>query len=292
VKRENAVKSMTGFGEARFSDGAADYRFCISSVNHKFLDISVRLPDEMSLLEPWIKSAIRAGLGRGRVSVSAEKSGGEHAEIRVNCKAAAGYIKSLKELSRKFSLKEEISPVELMKLPGVVTVEKPDTPAAALQDKVKPALKRAMSDFILSREEEGEKLGQAMKRSAARVSKLSASIEKRAGVSSRKKSAVLKKKIKEAGLNPSEGGFASEIANIVNRLDIEEEIVRLNSHIEQFSEALESKPSGVRLEFILQEILRESNTIAAKSQDLTITKKIIEIKTELQRLKEQVQNVE
>ena len=293
MNKKNAVKSMTGFGEAWFSDGSSDYRIYISSVNHKFLDISARLPDEMAPLEQAVRSRIRAGIARGRVSVVVEKSGGdENIEVRLNRGAAEKYIESLNELSRLFNLKTEASPAFLLKLPGVVSAAKAFPDSVQLQKSFEPAFKKAMAEFIAMRETEGENLEKSMRRSMKAVCSHSAAIEKRAGIASRRKTSLLKSKIREAGINPSAGAFASEIVNLVNRLDINEEIVRLDSHISQFNGALSKNPSGIKLEFMLQEILREANTIAAKSQDVLITKRIIEIKTELQKLREQVQNIE
>ncbi len=284
---------MTGFGEAWFSAASSDYRIYISSVNHKFLDISARLPDEMAALEQAVRSRIRAGIARGRVSVIVERSGGEeNIEVLLNRGAAEKYIESLNELSRLFNLKTEASPAFLLKLPGVVSAAKAFPDSVQLQKSFEPAFKKAMAEFIAMRKTEGENLEKSMRRSIKAVCGHSAAIEKRAGVASRRKTSLLKSKIREAGINPSAGAFASEIVNLVNRLDINEEIVRLDSHISQFNGALSKNPSGIKLEFMLQEILREANTIAAKSQDVLITKRIIEIKTELQKLREQVQNIE
>ncbi len=293
MSKKNAVKSMTGFGEARFSDGSSEYRITISSVNHKFLDISVRLPEQMSSLEQSVKNCVRAGVKRGRVSAAVEKSGrGEEIKITLNKKAARHYIKSIKELSSEFNLKEEINPVLLLNLPGTVAVEKDCPSSEKLRKKFEPALNDALSDFSAMREAEGANLSRAMRRSVDAAARRVSSVEKRAGAASKKKAAHLRSKIRDAGLNPSEDSFASEIVNLANRMDITEETVRLNSHILQFNETLSNKPSGIKLEFILQEMLREANTIAAKSQDAVITRKVIEIKTELQKLKEQVQNIE
>lgn len=293
MNKKNAVKSMTGFGEARFSDGSSEYRLCISSLNHKFLDISARLPDQMSSLEQRIKDSVRAAVKRGRISVVVEKSGGgEDVRITVNKRASEQYIKSLKELSGEFNLKGEINPVLLLNLPGAVTVERDYPSPVELRKKIEPALKKALAEFCGMRESEGANLSRAMQRSVDAAARRVSAVEKRAGVASRKKAAQLRAKLREASVNSSEGAFASEIVNLINRMDITEETVRLNSHVLQFNETLLKKPSGIKLEFILQEMQREANTMAAKSQDAVIARKVIEIKTELQKLKEQVQNIE
>ncbi len=293
MNKRNAVKSMTGFGEAVFSAGASDYRLSVSSVNHRFLDISLRIPEELQTLEQSIRDRVRERINRGRVSVLIEKSGGgEDFELVVNPGAAKKYIESMRELSRLFDLKFETNPGFLLKLPGVVSNVKAHSSSDKLRKNLDPALKEALTAFISMREAEGENLQKSMQRSIDAVAGHSLAIKKRAAAASGKKTLYLNSRIREAGLDPSSGAFASEIVNLVNRMDINEEIVRLDSHILQFNGALSKKPSGIKLEFILQEILRESNTIGAKSQDAEITKRIIEIKTELQKLREQVQNIE
>ncbi len=293
MKKSNKLKSMTGFGEGRFSTGDKDYRISISSVNHKFLDISVRLPEEMSVIEAQIKKFIRAKLKRGRVSVVVERSrGGDDLEVEINTLTAKKYVDCLRNLSKDLPLEKKIDPVGLLSLPGVAAAFRSKTDPEKFYASLMPCLKKALAAFLAMREAEADNLKKDISSCLNLISSSCARIEKRAAADRSKKSARLKTKISEAGFNPSDGAFASEVVNLLNRLDINEEIVRLNSHIGQFSKTLSERPSGIKLEFILQEMLRESNTIASKSQDISITNRTIEIKTELQKLREQVQNIE
>lgn len=292
-KKPKLLQSMTGFGEAVFSDGKSFYRIYLYSVNHRFLELTARLPDEALFLEAEFKKFARAALRRGRVSLVVEKSGeGVEPEISIDKKAAGKYISGIRELAADFGLKGGIDPVALLCLPGVARAAGKKPSGERMKREAPKALRNALRSLVSMRESEGANLEKSIQRSIEALSRYSASLSKRAGLSRRRKMKVLKAKIAEAGAEPSESGFASEIANLVNRLDVTEEIERLNSHINQFTGVLSGSPSGIKLDFILQEMLRETNTIAAKSQDILISKKTIEMKTELQKLKEQVQNIE
>ncbi|RPJ45544.1 MAG: YicC family protein [Candidatus Latescibacterota bacterium] len=291
-----AVSSMTGFGrwEARVS--GQSYSVEIRSVNHRYFEISLRLPASLQASEHKVREILQESLSRGRVSVAIDTNGGaSEGEIQINENRVRAYLALAKRLRKEHGLQGEIDLPALLQLPDVL-VSKSRAPG---EDEIWPAIekgiRRALADHTRMRRREGEILAadlrkrlQGMRTSLARVEKRAA---KRAGTALVELKARIAKLLD--GTPANEERLAHEAAFLADRLDCTEEIVRAGSHVEQFLRFLkEGGAVGRQLTFLLQELHREINTIGSKANDAEISREIVLLKEEVERLREQVQNLE
>ena len=293
---------MTGYAQARAEENGLALRVSVRSVNHRFLDLHVRLPEGWEPLEPRLRQRVRQHVRRGHVDVTLRVEPSGPAAVQVNHPLAAAYARAAQELSREFSMPPSVDFVALFRLPGVVTgagvpTEEEVERAAALAGR---CLDEALARLDEMRATEGAALAAEMRGRLASIASHAKEIEALAATLRPEYARRLGERLAELLANTSmdPARLAQEAALLAERSDISEEVTRLRSHLQQFDALLESDPeAGKKLDFLLQEMQRESNTMLSKtpgveSQGLAITDLALEVKAEVERLREQMQNVE
>ena len=296
------IRSMTGFGRGEYSDEISKVTVEIRSVNHRYLDIFVKMPRRYSFAEDTIKSAIKERVHRGKVevSVSVDNIGKSDSDVRLDKELAARYYNVLSELRDRFDFGEEsrVSLSIIAKMPDVIVT----TPAAedeeAMVKRLLGATSKALDDFCSMREAEGEKLAADLSARADIIQGIRDHIEKRAPEIEKEYAAKFKARVEDilGGVyEVPEERIALEAAIFADKANITEELVRLNSHISQLRIFLSSdgkEAIGKKIDFLIQEMNREANTIGSKSNDREITSSMLELKAEIEKVREQVQNIE
>lgn len=296
------IRSMTGFGRGEYSDEISKVTVEIRSVNHRYLDIYVKMPRRYSFAEETIKSAIKERVHRGKVevSVSVDNIGKSDSDVRLDKELASRYYNVLSELRDSFDFGEEsrVSLSLLSKMPDVIVT----TPAAedeeAMAKRLLGATEKALDDFCSMREAEGEKLAADLSARADTIQNIKDHIEKRAPEIEKEYAAKFKARVEEilGGVyEVPEERVALEAAIFADKANITEELVRLGSHISQLRGFLKSdgkEAIGKKIDFLIQEMNREANTIGSKSNDREITSNMLELKAEIEKVREQVQNIE
>ncbi len=295
------MRSMTGFGRASFELAGAPHDVEIRSVNHRYLELRVRLPRALADFEGAVRERIQARVSRGKVdvSVTAPESGGPRPRPVVDEELAATYLRAARSLAAGGGARGALSVGELLQLPGVVRMLEPELAREQVESALLRAVDAAAAAADAMRAAEGAALERELLSRLARVAELAESLAQRASLV---QEAVRERLRRRSAQLTSETGFVDEarlhqeIVLAADRLDVTEEIVRLTSHIAQFREISASAgpgaPVGRRLDFLLQEFGREANTIGSKGSDAPIAHSVVELKTELERIREQVQNVE
>ena len=296
------IRSMTGFGRGEYSDEISKVTVEIRSVNHRYLDIYVKMPRRYSFAEDTIKSAIKERVHRGKVevSVSVDNVGKSDSDVRLDKELAARYYNVLSELRDSFDFGEEsrVSLSLIAKMPDVIVT----TPAAedeeAMAKRLLGATSKALDDFCSMREAEGEKLAADLSARADTIQEIRDHIDKRAPEIEKEYAAKFKARVEEilGGVyEVPEERIALEAAIFADKANITEELVRLGSHISQLRKFLQSdgrEAIGKKIDFLIQEMNREANTIGSKSNDREITSSMLELKAEIEKVREQVQNIE
>jgi uncharacterized protein (TIGR00255 family) len=292
---------MTGFGNARFRVEAWSFELEMRSVNHRHFDARIRLPRLLSSLELAVRERLQGCFARGKVDLSVVVPEGAtpSQRVEVDLAAAREYLKAGRALAESEGVEGTLDTAALLSLPGVSRFVEPTMAGDRLKELALTAVDEALEALLAMRATEGAALARDMLVRLDRVLALSGEIEQRAGLVQESVKERLRKRARqleaETGLL-DDARLHQEIAIAADRMDITEEIVRLRSHIDQFRELIESggpgQPVGRQLEFLLQELSRETNTIGSKGSDAPIAHWVVEMKTELERLREQVQNVE
>lgn len=291
------MKSMTGFGRAKLEKNDRIYNIEIKSVNHKYNDISIKLPRTLSYLEDKIKKTISNNISRGKVDVfiTFENYSNEGKDIIVNKELVKNYMDKFIELANENNLSINIPVTEITKLPEVLTLKDNNADEDIIENELLECLNEAINNFVNMREAEGNKIKEDLER---RISKIEPQIEKISTYSTgliEEYVVKLNERIKEILKTNivDEARLAQEVVIYADKSSVEEEITRLRSHINQFRTMLnEEKPIGKKMDFLIQEMNREINTTGSKSGSLDITNLVIEIKTELEDIREQIQNIE
>jgi uncharacterized protein (TIGR00255 family) len=300
------IYSMTGFAQARVESEGSAVRINLRSVNHRFLDLHLRMPDGFEVFESRIRQAIRNRLRRGHVDVNIYYEAGGTGAIEVNHEIAESYLRAVERLRKEFSVKVEPDLVSLLRLPGVVGA--PGT-AGELQSEekqerlgaqVETCLEQALNKLEVMRRSEGQSLLAEMQGILGRIATRTAEIET---LTERVRPAIanrleirLGELLKGAQVDPIR--LAQEASILAERSDVSEELARLRSHVEQFGKLLVGAgEAGKKLDFLLQEMQREANTLLSKtpgveSEGLAITGLALEVKSDIEKLREQAQNVE
>lgn len=291
------IKSMTGYGKSEQTIDSLNVTVEIKSVNHRYFEFSARVPREYGFLEEKLKKYCNSLITRGKVEcyVSVEDLEESEMEVNVNETLAAGYVKALKELSERFGLKDDISAVTLSRYPDVITLHKASEDEERIWNAVKTVAETAVSKFIEMRETEGSKLRGDILSRADYIIECVEFIEGRSPETVREYNEKLKQRMKEllGDASVDEQRLLNEAAIYADKIAVDEETVRLRSHISQLREFMNSNEAiGRKLDFLVQEINREANTIGSKAQDVDIAKKVIAIKAEVEKIREQVQNIE
>ena len=291
------IKSMTGYGKSEQTIDSLNVTVEIKSVNLRYFEFSARVPREYGFLEEKLKKYCNSLITRGKVEcyVSVEDLEEREMEVNVNETLAAGYVKALKELSERFGLKDDISAVTLSRYPDVITLHKASEDEERIWNAVKTVAETAVSKFIEMRETEGSKLRGDILSRADYIIECVEFIEGRSPETVREYNEKLKQRMKEllGDAAVDEQRLLNEAAIYADKIAVDEETVRLRSHISQLREFMNSSEAiGRKLDFLVQEINREANTIGSKAQDVDIAKKVIAIKAEVEKIREQVQNIE
>lgn len=292
------IKSMTGFGRGESTDGIHNFNIEIKTVNHRYNDMVLKIPKHLSYLEEKIKRRIKNRISRGRVEVyiNLEYISQSAMEVKVDIPLAKAYKSGLELILEELNLKDEIKLSHIMSLSEIIKTERKELDEDITWDCLKTALDKALEKVIDMREKEGVILKRDMEYQVEKIKKMVKEIEKRSPLVVEEYKEKLKERIRELlddEYNLDEERLNNEIAFFADKSDINEEIVRLNSHINQFLQTLENGESiGRKLDFIIQEMNREINTIGSKASDLVIGNYVIDIKSELEKMREQAQNVE
>jgi uncharacterized protein (TIGR00255 family) len=295
------IRSMTGFGRAGFEVDGSGFEVEVRSVNQRHLDTRVRLPRSLSDHEGLVKARIQARLQRGKIDCSVSPVGGGTSPGRpeLDREVAEGYVAAARELAQRFGLADDLSTARLLGLAGVMRfVEKGPAPEA-LAAALGAAVDAAVTGLDAMRAAEGAALARELEGRLVRIEDLVACFESRAAdvlAAARARLRRRSEQIREETGLQDEARLYQEIVIAADRLDITEELVRLRSHIAQFrgilAQGSAAEPVGRRLEFLLQEFGREANTVGSKASDAALSHQVVELKNELERIREQVQNVE
>lgn len=292
------IKSMTGFGRANIVD-KNNYSFSIEmrSVNHRYLDLNIRMPKSIISLEEKIRSAVGERLSRGKVDIFITYKNYEcgNSEAVLNTALADSYIKCLKQISDRYDIKNDIPLSLISKFPEVVRLEEKEEDLETIWIGLRNALNDALDLLVDMRLREGKKLREDIilkcnyiKEMVNKVANISPEVVKQYRIKLSERLAELSDNIPV-----DENRIAMEVAVFADKASIDEEITRLYSHINQLTETLDLNESiGRKLDFIVQEMNREANTIASKSQNIEITNLILNVKNEIEKIREQVQNIE
>ena len=291
------VRSMTGYGHAQKNLHGKDITVEIKSVNHKFFDFSARTPRGYSFIEDKIRSFVKERVARGKIDVyvSIVNVDETAADVVLNESLAAGYVAALRELGAKFGLIDDISVSTVARYSDVFTVRKKTEDEDEIWADVSSVLDEAIGGFIAMREAEGVKLCDDVMSRMNSILAIVTKIEERSPQTLADYSARLRAKIEELKGDTAvdEQRLLTEIAIFADKIAVDEETVRLRSHFDQMSSMLSSGEAvGRKLDFIVQEMNREANTIGSKAQDAEIAHMVVEIKAEIEKIREQIQNIE
>lgn len=290
--------SMTGFGRGEFKND--NYHFLVEckTINHKYCDINVRLPRKISFLEDKIRNYVKNFVKRGRVDlyIKLDLIGSEDVNLKFDDKLATQYVNILKEIKEKFDLQDDISVMNVAKFPEIVKCEEKEEDEDLYWSMLKEALDMSMEKLTQMRKEEGEKLAIDTIERCDILANLIDEIEKHSNTVVDEYREKLNNRISEILENPSiidENRLAQEVAIFADKSSITEEIVRFRSHIEQLRKTVEKNDSiGRKIDFLIQEMNREVNTTGSKSSNINITNLVVEVKSELEKIREQIQNIE
>lgn len=293
------LKSMTGYGKSEFLDNNYDLFFEIKTVNHKFLDIQIRMPYFLNFCEDSIKSLIKSKISRGRVDVfirGSQTFTDENSTMKVNYNLAKAYFDSYKDLSEFLGIENSISLGHIIKNDHVIEVKNDDVDDEYLMENVLKAVETALDELITMRAVEGENLTEYFVELLKYIEENVENIKKEAPAVLEFQISKLREKLKEftGELTETEiNRLNAEVIFYTDKLDISEEISRLSSHLKNFKKYLDlNEPIGKKFEFLLQEINREVNTIGSKSSNYLIANYVVEIKVTIEKLREQIQNIE
>ena len=291
------VKSMTGFGAARGASGKMEITVELKSVNNRYLDCSVKIPRVYMSLEEPIKAVVQKSISRGKVDVyvSIDTSKADDVEITVNRPLAAAYISALRSMAKEFSLSDNITAMDLTKFPDVLQANKQEADIEQLASDICCVLEAAVSDFEDMRSREGAKLSGDISARLCEIEKLAFLVEEaspRSVAEYRKKLETRMSEILQTA-DVDQTRILTEAALFADRVAVNEEIVRLRSHVDQLRELLKSpEPVGRKIDFLVQEFNREANTIGSKGNDTEMSKVVVDLKAEIEKIREQAQNIE
>ena len=291
------IKSMTGFGRAQETVDGMTVTVELKSVNHRYFEFTAKVPRTYGFLEEKLKSFLNARVSRGKMEcyVSIENLEESDMEVVVNPSLAKGYVDALRTLSETFGLKEDYSAISIAKFPDVLTLRKAPADEEKIWNAVQKVTELAVERFVTMRETEGEKLRADILSKADTILEHVAFVESRSPQTVREYHEKLRQRMEELLENTQvdEQRLLTEAAIFADKVAVDEETVRLRSHISQLREFLNAdEPIGRKLDFLVQEMNRESNTIGSKAQDVEIAKRVIAIKAEVEKIREQVQNIE
>ncbi|NLT95592.1 MAG: YicC family protein [Clostridia bacterium] len=288
---------MTGYGRGEAENEAKKFTVEIKSINHRYLEVIVKQPKQYMLLEDKIRRLVQEYIKRGRVEIyiKVEETGLKKQEVKVDKENAIAYYNSLKDLADFLQISPNVNIYQLATLPDVIKVEEMEEDLEDIWVVMEKAHIKALEQLTAMREAEGQSLKNDLIQRIILLQDLSAKIERRSPVVVEEYRERLQNRLKELMTDTSfdETRFNQEIVYFAEKCNITEELVRLKSHFQQFLNSLESAESiGRKLDFLVQELNRETNTIGAKANDLEISQLVVEMKSEIEKIREQVQNIE
>ena len=291
------MKSMTGYGRARQVLHGRTVTVELRAVNHRYLDCTVKAPRQFGFLDDAVKKAAAARIARGKteIYVSVETDEGGDLSVTVNHALAERYLAALRELSEKYGLRDDVTVMSLAKLPDVLGSERIEQDADELTQDVLTVFAEACDGFDQMREREGEKLAEDVRNRASVIETLVGEVEKRSPervAEYREKLLARMREVLES-TDIDETRIVTEAAIYADKTAVDEETVRLRSHLHQLDGMLnEVKSVGRKLDFLVQEMNREANTIGSKANDVEMAQTVVNIKSEIEKIREQIQNIE
>jgi len=288
---------MTGYGRAAGASGKLLITIELRSVNNRFLDCSVKMPRAYAAVEERLKKTVQAAISRGKldVFVTVDASQADDVELSVNEALAEAYVKAIRETAARFGLPDDSTATTIVRMPDVLNVKKREADMDALGDDMDAILREAIADFDAMRLREGEKLERDVLSRLGEIERLTGVVEERSPQTVAEYRERLLARMNEvlgsAGID--ENRILTEAAIFADRTAVAEETVRLRSHIAQFREiAASGEPVGRKLDFLIQEFNREANTIGSKANDAELARTVVDMKAEIEKIREQIQNIE
>lgn len=291
------IKSMTGFGRCEISEAERKFTVELKGVNHRYLDVNVRMPKKLNFFETSIRNLLKQYVQRGKVDIfiTYEDFSEGQVSLKYNETLAGEYLKYFKQMEETFSLENDVRVSALSRYPEVLTMEEHTINEEELWNGLKRALEGAFTQFVETRSVEGENLKADIMEKLNEMLGLVDKVEKRSPEIIAEYTAKLSAKVKEllGDAQIEEGRIASEVVIFADKICTDEETVRLRSHIEHMKSTLDEKEGiGRKLDFIAQEMNREANTILSKANDLEVSNYAIDLKTGIEKIREQIQNIE
>lgn len=291
------MKSMTGFGRSEFQNDLYKFTVEMKSVNHRYLDFNFKIPKKLGALEAGMRSVLKEYMQRGKVDVfvTYENYTQDRVNLKYNHDIAGQYLAYLRRMEEEFSLKNDVTVSVLSKFPEVFAMEELSADEEELWSALEPVVRKAAEAFVQSREKEGVHLQKDLLEKLDAMYARVLEIEKRSPQITREYREKLEKKMKELleDTQIEESRIAAEVILFADKICTDEETVRLKSHIENMKQVLQSfEGIGRKLDFIAQEMNREANTILAKANDIATSNVAIDLKTEIEKVREQIQNIE
>ena len=291
------IRSMTGYGRARETINNRDITVELRSVNNRFLDCTVKIPRIYTCCEDAIKARVQKAITRGKVDVFVTiiSVGAEATAVTVNRDLAAGYVKALRSMAEDYALRDDMSVMNVARFPDVLTVTKADEDMESLSADICSVLDQALAGYTSMRETEGQKLREDIDGRLNTIEELTKKIELRSPKTVAEYRERLTAKMKEVlqSTTIEESRILMEAAVYADKVAVDEETVRLHSHVAQLRAMLENGGViGRKADFLIQELNRESNTIGSKCCDLEITEDVVSLKAEIEKIREQIQNIE
>ena len=291
------IKSMTGFGRCEVQKDSRKFTVELKSVNHRYLDVNIRMPKKLNFFETAIRTLLKSYANRGKVDIfiTYEDLSQAQVSVKYNAALAAEYLKYLKQMEEEFGLENDVRVSTLSRYPEVFTMEEQSEDEEELWNGLKEALEGAFGQFVETRKTEGENLKKDILSKLDLLSEQIGYIEERSPQIVAEYRAKLEDKMKEllADTQIEESRIAAEVILFADKICTDEEVVRLKSHISHMRNTLEEQDEiGRKLDFIAQEMNREANTILSKANDIEVSDRAISLKTEIEKIREQIQNIE
>lgn len=291
------IKSMTGFGRCEIQQDSKKFTVELKSVNHRYLDVNIRMPKKLNFFETSIRTLLKSYANRGKVDIfiTYEDLSQAQSSVKYNPLIAAEYMKYFKQMEEEFGLESDISVSALARFPEVLTMEEQVEDEEELWNGLKKALEGAFAQFVETRITEGENLKKDILAKLTFLEQEVSAVEERSPQIVAEYRQKLEEKVAEllADTQMEENRLAAEVILYADKICTDEEVVRLKSHIQHMRATLEEKEGiGRKLDFIAQEMNREANTILSKANDIEVSNHAISLKTEIEKIREQIQNIE
>ena len=291
------IKSMTGYGRAVETVNGREFTVELRSVNNRYLDCTVKLPRILNYAEEAVKQVVKASISRGKVDVfiSVKSENGSEVQVSLNKAVLESYLTAMRQMVTEYGVRDDIGAVSLSRMPEVFTVDKPDVDEEQLQADLMSVVKKALEGYDTMRSVEGAALDADLRSRGQTILELVSQVEQGNGQTVIDYRTRLENKMKEVLANTAidESRILTEAAIFADKVAVDEETVRLRSHLQQMNTMLDGGGAvGRKLDFLLQEMNREANTIGSKCSDVRLARIVVDIKAELEKIREQTQNIE